>query len=144
MADVFGVDKNVYGADRIVNGAGVLVSIDGPIYLVQSCNVSYSRQVTPIYELGSEDIYAGVSNPAGTVQLERVIGFGKEALVTFKADDACKGKTVTIGNGDSCGDKFGTITAPNALLQDVGIRAQAGQASVTESATYWAGTLEIG
>lgn len=143
MADVFGVDKNVFGADRIVNGAGVLVSIDGPIYLVQSCNVSYARQITPIYELGSEDIYAGASNPSGTVQLSRIVGLGSEALITFKQDAACDGQTITIGNGDSCGDEFGTITAPDSMLQDVGLQAQAGQASVTENATYWAGTLEV-
>lgn len=144
MADVFGIDKTVNGSDKIVNGAGVLVSIDGPVFLVQQLQVNYSRQVNPIYELGSEDIYAGVTNPAGTIRIERAIGLGTQALNTFRLD-GCNPKTVTIENGESmCGDKFGTVTSPNSVLQDVGIQATAGGATVTESATYWTGSLEIG
>lgn len=143
MADVFGVDRKVKGAEQIVNSSGVLVSIGGPIYLVQQLDINYQRNITAIYELGTENVYAGTQNPQGTCQINRAIGLGGEALKTF-ATENCKAEDILVKNGEGkCTDKFGTLKMPNSMLQGATIGARAGEAMVTEQATYWIGSLDI-
>lgn len=141
--DVFGLNKNVYNSRYITRGSGVLISFNSKdVHLAQSCNINYQREVTPIYELGSEDIYAGSSNPAGTAEISKIISSHAFALELFKLNDGCSAINFEVGGGDSCGADFGIIKCPNSMLTSVGIQATAGQASVTENANLWIGTLQ--
>ena len=143
MTDVFGSSKQVHSADQVTNWSGILISIDGTIHLAQSANLQYQRQIQPVYELGSEDIWAGATPAQGTFTIQRAIGMGKKAGKAFSLSTGCSGKDIRMTDGNGvCTDKFGIVTMRNAVPQSYSIQATAGQHIVTEDATFWVGSAE--
>lgn len=140
--DVFGTSKTVHAADQVTNWSGVLIMIGSTVHLAQSCNLQYQRQIQPVYELGSEDIWAGATGASGTFQIQRAIGMGVGAGEAFDLKKGCGGTTIYMMDGDgTCTDKFGEILMPDAVPQGYTIQAQAGNHIVTEDATFWVGAV---
>lgn len=143
MAEYFGYSKNIKGPDSIGSTSAVLVKIDGSdVKLAQSVSIEYSRNISPQFELGSEDIYYTIAPASGTCTIERLVGEGS-ALQPFKPKDPCKAQTITIASGNpTCGSQIGTITM-KGMCQSVKFNATVGQFTVTDGATYQIGNLDI-
>lgn len=143
MADIFGIKKRTYGADRIVAASGVVLSIDDKINLVQSVDLQYQRNVQAVYEIGTENVYAGTTGASGQLSVNRAVGMGIPALSKFRPGSPCRGQAIYLRNGEAtCGDKFGILSMPNSIIQSVGIQVAANNNIVTESASFWVGSVE--
>lgn len=121
---------------EISTPSGVAISLNGELHLAQSVRVSYQRTVSPIYELGSEDVWMSANPPTGTIDLERVIGSAGGIFARFRTNDACKGVTIKIQQGGGCGASPGVITATDCLLSQLGFSATAGDIKITDTAQY--------
>lgn len=131
MADIFGAEKNAHSAEEIVMSSGVLVSIGGPVHLAQQVNLQYQRQIQPIYELGSEDIWVSITPASGTCTINRAVG--QDDPYEFVKGDECKGYDIALGEGKGkCTKKCPTITATGCYTTSCGLQAQAGQGFLTE------------
>lgn len=142
MADYYGYNKSTYGPGAIASTSAVLVKINGStVNLAQSCNITYSRQVQPNYELGSDSVYLTAGHSGGTAEISRMVG-EQAALVPYKTG-ACDMTKLTIAKGSAqCAKDIGMITG-EGLLTQVGIQLNVGQFTVTDSATYTLGNLVI-
>lgn len=143
MAEYFGYTKEVKGPEHVGVTSAVLVKVDGgDVKLAQSCNIKYGRQVTPHFELGSDNVYLTVGSASGTVDISRIIGVTK-ALEPYKGQNPCKKQTISVARGSSqCGLDIGTITM-EGLLTEVGVNIDVGQFTVTDNAQYTIGSLDI-
>lgn len=145
MADVFGYDKTVKGPGEIVSASAVMVKLgdSGKVNLAQAVTIDYQRTVTPNYELGSETVFLTAGHSAGTCRIERLVGETK-ALEPYVTSNSCDPTTITVAkSGDlKCSKDIGTLTM-KGLPSSVSVAVQAGQFTVTDSATYQIGNLEI-
>lgn len=144
MADIFGHSKTVHGPQDLATTSAVLVRVgSGTVKLAQSVRIDYRRTVNPQYELGSEDVYLTIAPASGTCSIERLVGAGG-ALAAFKGSDPCKLESITVASSSAaCGSGVGTISM-KGICTDVGFNAAVGQFTVTDSANYTIGNLDVG
>ncbi len=141
MADIFGADKKVHGADKIVMSSGVKVSFDDDVKLAQSVDLQYQRQVQPVYELGSEDIWVSLTPASGTCNMSRVVG--EDDPYEFVNGDKCDGYDITLDEGEStCSKELSTVTATGCHTISCGLQAQAGQGFLTENMQAFVGMIK--
>lgn len=142
MADYFGYNKTAKGPGNIVSTSMVLMAIGGKsVKLVQSVDISYQRQVTPQYEVGSDSVYMVAGQSGGTWRVTRAVG--EEAIIKpYKPGNACQTTTLSMvkGNG-SCGMDPGMITGTGCILQTVGMNAAVQSTIVTDNAQWMVGSL---
>lgn len=149
--DYFGYDKQSYGGDSIATSPYVLINIENKeIVLAQSVRLTYRRDVTPYYEIGSASVWFVDGSPSGTFAIERaagkkdkssasLLGFYKERL-----DKPCKTQNLTISGkkGGDCGAGVSTVKC-EGYLQEVGVSVTAGQHVVTDNATWLIGKMQL-
>lgn len=141
--DVFGFTKTTHAQSEISSPSTVLVSVGGNVHLVQSCSIRYARTVTPVHELGSEDVWMSAGPGAGTCSLTRAVGAGRTLLDGFSSENRCGTQTITIGGvSNDCAQNPGMLRCVNALLADVGMSASVGEVFITDSATFNVGSVE--
>lgn len=137
--DFFGYNKQVNGISSIATPSLVSVSIGDKLQLAQSCTVQYSRELQPVFELGSEDIWMTGGKSQGTCGIERAIGEG--GVWEPYSGDACDGVDITITEGTStCGAVPIALYCTGCLLRQVSFTANVGQLTVTDSADYIVGS----
>lgn len=141
--DIYGAQKNIHGADEIVMSTGVLVSIKDTVHLAQSVNLNYARQIQPVYELGSEDIWLTLSPASGTCEVSRAVSKDQKAFANVHGEECSKGYDISIDKGQgSCTADPGSIHASGCFTQSVGLQAQAGPGFLTEQMSVFVGCLE--
>lgn len=90
--DIFGYDKKEQPG-AVLSFQDVVLSLDGKdLYLVQSAQLNYQRQITPITAVGTSTIYLSPQPGQGTLQITRAIGGDSGNMSTrfnYK-DDPCK------------------------------------------------------
>lgn len=143
MPDIFGATKTGHSASEIVSSTGVLVSVGGEIHLAQSANVTYQRQVQPIYELGSEDIWSVVPGATGTCNVSRAVS--QSANVFKHVPKSCEGTTLMLQAGrGNCSAKCGQVKCTGVIAQNVSLQVQAGQGFLTETMDFFVASVEGG
>jgi hypothetical protein len=139
--DIFGYTKVAKGIENIASPSLVAVSVNGKINLAQSCTINYQRELQPVFELGSENIWMTGGKSQGDCNIERAVGEGA-VWGQFSNGDPCTAQTIVVSKGSvSCGEWNGTVRCTGCLLQNVSVSAQVGSLVVTESAKYNVGCV---
>lgn len=140
MADFFGYNKTTKGPGDIASANAVIVKINNnKVNLAQTVSITYSRTVTPSYELGSDTVYLTAGHSGGSCNIERLIG-ETSAFEPYRANP-CALVNITVAKGiTSCAKDIGTITM-QGVLQQIGSSVNAGTFTVTDRADYVIGNL---
>lgn len=82
MADIFGVNKD-NSSSGVLSFQNVALIIEGSVpQLVQTANLNYSRQITPVMAVGLDTVYLSPQPGQGTLNITRAIGetgvFGRD------------------------------------------------------------------
>lgn len=138
MADVFGYTKDQQ-AGGVLSFTNVALKVGAEVQLVQSVNVQYQRQVTPVMAAGMATIFLCPQPPTGTLQATRAIGGTAKVASDWKTKGYCELETINIVNTGkaTCG------SVPNCQLTAEGmftgytftLNTGAG-VSVTDGASY--------
>lgn len=132
--DIFGYNKNKESAAGLLPPGAIIVTIDdNQLNLAQEVRVEYARDVTPVYELGSENVYMVAGKSAGTCTISRMIG---DAFKGYLPNSPCDIQNISITRGSAvCGT--GSVSLHmQGMIKQVGFVATAGQLTVTDSATF--------
>lgn len=133
-ADVFGSTKKLSGAIR---GASIKLTIANQdvvraAALVQSVQMQYSRQVSRLYELGSENMYYNIGNSEGQGAIQTIVGPASTVSSALKAlADPCQAVSNVVkfsGGNNSCEGSGATgiaVTAIGALLANTSVQINA-------------------
>lgn len=108
--------------------------------LVQNMNVSYSQQVTRLFEIGSSNIYYVGGRTSGAAGVARVVGPKKIAKEFYRTyGDVCQARTnalhfsVTTGcDGAQTGFARAAFTAHFVVIVTVGIAVAAADMLINE------------
>lgn len=138
--DIFGYDKKEQPG-AVLSFQDVVLSLDGnTLYLVQSAQLNYQRQITPITAVGTSTIYLSPQPGQGTLQITRAIGGDSGNMSTrFHYKDPCKVSEFALRKtGDN-----GCKGVPNANVYGQGMISTygfsisvGGGVSVTDSAGF--------
>lgn len=138
--DIFGYNKDAVSSVGLIPPGAVTLTINGKINLAQSVEINYQREITPVYELGSENVYLVAGKSSGTLNVARMIG---EALVQFKPSSPCATENITITKGDSTCGTGNLQLSMTGMIRSVRFSAQAGQVTVTDGADYLLSSLSV-
>lgn len=141
MADIFGYNRgtptDVFVADK---SKLAIVGVDG-VDLIQSWQVQYQQQITPIYEVGSSRIFWAKGNPIGQGSIGRIVGAN---FLRMSSDICDKGTTIQITNASgSCSVGEVGLTCTGSICTSIGFQAQAGNPTVSESVSFQFAALEV-
>ena len=141
MTDIFGYNRtgasDVFVADK---SKLTIVGVSGAD-LIQSWSVSYTQSITPIYEVGSSRLFWAKGNPVGQGSIARIVG---KTFLSMTSDICDKGTTITITNASgACSGGGISLTCTGAICTSVGVSAQAGNPTVSQSVTFQFASLSI-
>lgn len=148
MSDIFQAKGNVGGIFKgttvaLTLGGGPAGGIKGS--LVQSVNVNYSRSISRIWELGSDDTYYVVGHTEGQAGLSRIIGKVDGDILDALAD-VCTAKDSVLnmsGTADLCEGEGGfAITLTGPALVSRAFAAEASQFVITSQSAIMFSGLE--
>lgn len=125
MADVFQTTPMEFGGG-FKSDKGMLESSDGLSgVLMQNINITYTRPVTKIFELGNVSATTGTKvyyvegRPQGSLTLGRILGFGATIAAFYKKyGSVCRARTNTLRlslNSIECKDPAIANSGPVAL-----------------------------
>lgn len=116
--DIFGYNKKEQPG-AVLSFQDVILTLDGnQLYLVQSAQLNYQRQITPITAVGTSTIYLSPQPGQGTLQITRAIGGNSGNMSTaFKYDDPCKVSNFAVRKTGENGCKG----VPNASVTGEGM-----------------------
>lgn len=153
-ADVFGSTKKLSGA---IQGASVVMTIADSAAavagaMVQSVSLQYSRQISRIFELGSENMYYNIGNSEGQGTIQTIVG--PASIISgalAKLSDACKAAEHIVkfsGSNEICGTTAGgngkvDVTAKGALLQSTSIQLNAQDFMMQSGGQFMFASLEM-
>jgi hypothetical protein len=142
MADYFGYNKTAKGPGNIVSTSMVLMAIGGKtVKLVQQATITYQRNVSPQYEVGSDSVYMVAGQSGGSWEVTRAVG-EQGLLKPYKPGDACSVTNLAMSKGNGvCGMDPGLITGTGCILQSVGVQANVSSTIVTDNARWAVGSL---
>lgn len=142
MAEYFGYNKTAKGPGNIVSTSMVLMAIGGKtVKLVQQATITYQRNVTPQYEVGSDSVYMVAGQSGGSWEVTRAVG-EQGLLKPYKPGDACSMTSLAMSKGNGvCGMDPGLITGTGCILMSVGVQANVSSTIVTDNARWAVGSL---
>lgn len=135
--DIFGYNKNEQPG-AVLSFQDVVLSLDGnQLYLVQSAQLNYQRQITPITAVGTSTIYLSPQPGQGTLQITRAIGGNSGNMSTaFKYSDPCKVSSFAVrktGNNGCTGVPDASVTG-EGMVSSYGFNLSVGGGvTVTDS-----------
>ena len=154
-ADVFGSTKKLSGA---IQGASVVMTIadsEAAVAgaMVQSVSLQYSRQISRVFELGSENMYYNIGNSEGQGTIQTIVG--PASIISgalAKLSDPCKAAEHIVkfkGSNGICGSDAGgggggvDVTAKGALLQSTSIQLNAQDFMMQSGGQFMFASLEM-
>ena len=153
-ADVFGSTKKLSGA---IQGASVVMTIADSAAavagaMVQSVSLQYSRQISRVFELGSENMYYNIGNSEGQGTIQTIVG--PASIISgalAKLADPCKASEHVVkfkGSNEVCGTSAGggggvDVTAKGALLQSTSIQLNAQDFMMQSGGQFMFASLEM-
>lgn len=139
--DIFGYSKEgtiggiatPYNCLMSITGNGS----SGTVYLAQNINISYQREMNPVYELGDDNVYMAVGQSSGSWSVSRAVGNNSSLLTPYVQGSVCNTQTLSLeGNSEHCGYNPGHVSG-TGILQSVQVQASIGQLIVTDGATWY-------
>lgn len=143
MPDIFNRTTDVFGGTFAADQAQMTFpALDGggsdAGLLVMNMNVSYTQQLTRLYELGSPALYYVVGRTAGQAAVGRVVGPRKIAAAFYQTyGDACNAATnllhfsMTTGCGGVAGSGA-SYTAMFVVVTTVGLAVNSTDMLISE------------
>lgn len=140
--DIFGYNKEEGGA--AASPQFVTISVGGKINLAQAVQLSYGRQVIPVYEIGSATVRMQPGPSSGTCSITHAVGDGVGNFGGINEQAGpCDTQSISISGNGGCGSLSGGVTA-TGMLTRVGMSIQAGNAIVTDTAEFTLSNLSMG
>lgn len=145
MADYFG-SKGAIGG--IFKGTKVEITLGGSGLkgaMAQNINISYSRNVTRVWELGSDDTYYIIGHTEGQASMARIVAKKNEDILDVLGD-ACTAKDKTLkltstANGCEANDTL-SLTLSGPMLTSRGFSMDVGQFVMSSTAALMFAGLE--
>lgn len=145
MADIFNAKGGIGG---IFKGTTVALTLGGGSQkgaLVQNINLTYNRNVSRIWELGSDDTYYIIGHTEGQAGMSKIVGPSDNDILD-QLGDACTAKDKTLnltGTSDNCdGPGQFSLKATGPVLTSRGFSADANQFIITSQASFMFSGLE--
>lgn len=150
MADIFG-RADQFGATLSADATKVTFNNFRKGFLVQQIQLTYSQNVTRIFELSSNSQYYVVGRPQGNVTLNRVVGPGVVGTAFINQfADACNAPSNTISFTSESGCSTGSVstgptyTMHNALITSMGVQVASNNMLINENFQMIFAGLEAG
>jgi hypothetical protein len=131
VADIYGIDSKLAGTFK---GTTFALSLGGGTgdfrgALVQAINLSYMRQITRVYEIGSLNQYFIEGHVEGQAQLQRIVGpQGLVDQLTRNLADICTATSRVISlsavNNTCTSKDGGTITLESPVVTNFTLGSQ--------------------
>lgn len=137
MPDIFGSNKTLAGSIKGTSVAMTVANGGGDVIagaMVQSVQLQYSRQISRIFELGSENMYYNVGNSEGQGSIQAIAGpkgmIAQALSALTKVCSATKQAISFTGGTELCGttdpaagggSESVSVTASGAVLQATSI-----------------------
>jgi hypothetical protein len=157
MADMYGAKGSVGG---IVKGTQVALTLGkgnseggaeggGKGSLTQNLTLTYTRNVTRIWELGSNDTYYIVGHTEGQAGMSRIVAkIGGDILDDLADPCTAKDNVLVMSSiGDNCDTETNVelkLTASGPILTQRSFSAEAGRFIITDAAAIMFSGLEKG
>lgn len=141
--DIFGYNKEEGGS--AASPQYVSIDVGGKLNLVQAVQLSYGRQVIPVYEIGSATVRMQPGPSSGTLSITHAVGDGVGNFGGINQQAGpCDTQSISIsGNGGECSSVGGGVSA-TGMLTRVGMSIQAGNAIITDTAEFTLSNLSMG
>jgi hypothetical protein len=144
MTDIYGVDSKLGG---VFKGTSFSISIGGGTNgfqgaLVQQLQISYTRQITRVWELGSTDMYYIQGHCEGQGSLSQIVGpKGLVGTLLANLGDICAvaGTTMSLSaTNNTCkpGDSSTTVMLDNPLATQFTLGASVGNFLIDSSLVF--------
>lgn len=140
--DIFGYNKQEQPG-AVLSFQDVVLSLDGnTLYLVQSAQLNYQRQITPITAVGTSTIYLSPQPGQGTLQITRAIGGDSGNMSTrYNYTDPCKISNFALRKTDKpqsgCSGVPGANVYGQGMVSSYGFNISVGGGvSVTDNVGY--------
>lgn len=132
MADFFGYSRQVGANNKIASSEALTISGLGGADLIQNVSIQYGQQVKTLFAVGNSNVYFVGGQAQGSLDFERLSACGN-MLAGLGGNCGVVGTISLSGHsGSSCFCAPGGVTISDAILENVSIRAQAGQIEVLE------------
>ena len=137
MQDIFNYNRTSRAAGQVASSEFAVISLGGRQSLVQSLNVQYGQQVTPIVQVGDVNVYLMSGRAQGTVACTKLVG-GGGFLADWRNSDC--GKITPMGvtlSGSRCGfSGSGSLTFDGGILESVNIAFSSNDLQISQSANF--------
>lgn len=147
MIDFFGHEKTVKANDQIITAEFAALSVGGRVSLVQSVQMNYSRDITPIFEAGSSVIYFLSGNSQGQLNLSAAVGKSGFFKNFRDIKDTCgrldKVAIDLLGAGKCAVGGTGGISFAGAMAEGFSLAYTSGPTAVTEGATIRIASMDV-
>jgi hypothetical protein len=140
--DFFGYDRTVAATDTIASSEALVLSGIGGAELIQSISLQYGQQIRSIFAVGTSNIYFVGGQSQGALDFERLSACG-DMLAGLQGNCGKLEGAVSLGGGGaaSCFCAPGGITMSDLFIENVSVRARAGQIEILEGGRIRIGTL---
>ena len=144
--DFFGYERKTGAIGEIASAENLTLTGVAGSELMQQISMQYGQNIRTLFTVGSSDIYFVGGQAQGTLDFQRL----SACTDMFSGLDGAKCGDVgslTIGGstgGGSCFCKPGGMTLEGCLLENVSLRAQAGQIEIMEGGRIRFATLKKG
>lgn len=135
FAGSFAADQGRLTFPQLVDNQGAVTGL-----LLQNMGVTYSQQVTRLFEVGSSNIYYVAGRTSGQANIARVVGprkLAREFYLTY--GDVCRARTNTLHFSVSTGcdttqnnTARASYTAHFAVITTIGLTVAAGDMLINE------------
>lgn len=152
--DIYGAKGSIGGVFKgtkvklIVGSSGAGSGGDGGsnAAMVQNIAITYTRNVTRIWELGSDDTYYVIGHTEGTAQLNRIVAKATSDILDQFAD-ACTAKDKTLkieGTTTACdGTPKLNLTLTGPVMTQTGFSIDVGQFLIANSIAMMFSSLSM-
>lgn len=146
MADIFGYTRDVKEREIVSSDYAAVDIGEGRLGLVQQWQAGYQHKVEPRFETGSNALYWVNGQPMGQLQVQSLVGRGGFLAGFGNTGAAACGalKTLIIssdGEGNCGISGGGSLAFSGAVIQGIGLTAQAGNLDIGQNATFMTATL---
>jgi len=147
--DVLGFQRQGRSLQGMAASEFAVITLSGGIVtLAQQFSGDYQQQVRPAFVLGDGNVYWLHGYQEGTIQLTRLAG-GRNFFEAFQAGNCgiVNSVVLSLNGGRNCGVGAGNAASgmlrfSDGVIQSLGVRMQAGQSEIIETATIRVATVQ--
>lgn len=132
MADFFGYTRNTSATNNIASSEALTVIGVGGVDLIQNINIQYGQQTRPLFAVGNSNVHFVSGQAQGTLDFERLSACG--SMLDGLGGSCGVMGTISLSGGTagSCFCAPGGVSIDKPILENISIRATAGQVEILE------------